>query len=168
MKNKGLIITLIIIVLVLLAETLFLYLTSKNEILTLQKKLDKTEEKLSKTKKDLKEAKQEQIKAKIIEDEDLVCNGLRDAIYYGKTTKGEIPIEMTITLNSNGTYLKEIKNSEGEKGTYEITNNKISLTHKPELAPVDIEETISTYDISNDCQKINYVDSYYDFELIAK
>ena len=168
MKNKGVIITLIIIVIILLAETTYLYLSTKKEINTLNKRLDKTEEKLNKANKINKRLKKEkEIQEKQVEDE-TTCSGLRNAIYYGKSTKNNIPLEMTITLNSNGTYLKEIKNSEGERGTYEISNNKISLTHRPPLAPDDVEEEINTYDISSDCKTIKYIDSYYDFELILK
>lgn len=158
MKNKKIIISLIILIVIALSIGIFLYIRSnniqkQNEELELQEQKEYKENKVKE-----KEEKEEQVQ----EEKEVSCSGNINGTYIGKYSDNSINEEVTITLKDDGTYEKSIKEGEYQKGTYSIANNNISFEFVPSGAPQDVKSNYS-YKISNDCSEITVRNSTFSY-----
>ena len=165
MKNKTIIITLIILLIISISIGMFAYLKANKEIKRLNTYIEVLEEEDDLEQQKYKEEKQKE-EEKRQEEEKASCGGKMNATFEG-IYQGNMKEETTITLKDDGTYTKSIKESEYQEGTYEIVNGIISFEYSPSGAPSNVKTKYS-YKISEDCNEITIRNDNFSYTAYKK
>ncbi len=161
MKNKKIIITLIILIIITLSIGTILIIKNNKQ------KLKEDEfYKHESVEVEEERIKEEQEEEEIEESEESTCAETIDGEFVGKY-EGTPSEEVIITLNKDGIYEKKITEGEYQRGYYQIVKNNINFEFVPSVARSSAKTTYS-YKISDDCSEITIRNSTFSYIAYRK